>query len=69
MIYIATTDEFEEYTIEGVFDSKEKAELWIKIYGYKNIAYKVEEYPLNPGIDKLHEVIFWIDREGNKHYI
>ena len=47
-VYLVSSGSYDDYGIDGVFDCKEKAQLFIKTFHEKRYNVRIETYKLNP---------------------
>ena len=53
-VWLVTSGEYSDYSVEGVFSTKENAEAFIKAFPKQYDSYhEPEEWPLDMGVDKI----------------
>lgn len=72
IIYAVSSGSYSDYGIEALFDSKEKAEEYMKHFpkeDYADSYNEIEQYELNPLQDVIRKGLqffrVWMDKDGN----
>ena len=69
-MYVVTSGQYSDYGINGVFDSKELAELWVNTFKDSSYdSFNIEEWDLNPHIKEIKKgckpYFIRMDKMGN----
>lgn len=74
IIYVVNSGSYSDYRVDGLFETKELAEEYMKSYPKSYDDYNsIKEYELNPESVKIQEGLFkytgWMKKNGDSKYI
>lgn len=74
IIYVLTSGEYSDYSIEGVYSSKEKAEIQKVLFDWKWVnglsdSSRIEEWELDKPLSPQKAIAVGMTKEGNAYYV